>query len=134
MNSSRIAQLAATAAAVLWTAKATAIGIAGGLDKSPLESPLFIAGLSCFTIGVLALGFTLARRARVPVRVLAALGLVVLGVGYAAALSMAIDGLVEPTAGRHWAWAELGLWIGALTLLAATWVTVSRRGVVTDAQ
>ena len=47
VNSLRIAQLAATAAAVFWTAKATAIGIAGGLDKSPLESPLFIAGLSC---------------------------------------------------------------------------------------
>ena len=129
MNSSRIAVIAAAAAAVLWAAKATAIGIAGGLDKSPLETPLFIAGLSCFVVGVLALGVSLARRARPLPRVLVALGMVVLGVGYAAVLSMTVDGLVAPTAGRHWAWAEISLWVGGLTLLVATWAFARRRSI-----
>ena len=31
---------------VAWGLKAVAIGVAGGLDKSPLESPLFGLGLS----------------------------------------------------------------------------------------
>ena len=132
MNSSRIALLAATAAAVLWAAKATAISVAGGLDRSSLESPLFIAGLACFVVGVLALGLSLASRARPPLRVLAALGMVVLGVGYAAALSMTVDGLVAPTASRHWAWAEISLWVGGLTLLLVTWVTEQRAA--TDAR
>jgi len=129
MNSSRIAVIAATAAAVLWAAKATAIGIAGGLDKSPLETPLFIAGLTCFVVGVLAFGVSLARRARLPLRVVAALGMVVLGVGYAAVLSMTVDGLVTPTADRHWAWAEISLWVGGLTLLVATWAFARRRSI-----
>lgn len=126
MNSSRIAVIAASAAAVLWAAKATAIGVAGGLDKSPLESPLFIAGLLSFLVGVVALGLTLARRARAPVRVLAGIGALGVGFVYAVALSMGIDALVEPTDARHWAWAELGLWIGGLTLLAAAWSTATR--------
>lgn len=130
MNSSRIALLAAAAAAALWTAKALAIGLAGGLDQSPLESPLFIAGFLCFVVGVAALGAALARRATVPLRLLAGLGALVAGVVYAVLLSMVIDGLVEPTDGRHWAWAELGLWIGALTLLVATAATARRQTVV----
>ena len=81
-------------------------------------------------MGVVALGVSLARRARVPVRVLAGLGAVVAGVVYAVLLSMTIDGLVAPTATRHWAWAELGLWVGALTLLVVTWSLVRRRDTV----
>ena len=45
MTASRFAVLAAVASAVAWGLKAVAIGIAGGLDESPLESPLFVLGL-----------------------------------------------------------------------------------------
>lgn len=105
----------------------------GGRPRQELpREPLFIAGLACFVVGVLALGLSLASRARPPLRVLAALGMVVLGVGYAAALSMTVDGLVAPTASRHWAWAEISLWVGGLTLLLVTWVTEQRAA--TDAR
>ena len=33
-------------AVVAWGVKALVIGLAGGLDKSPLEGPLFILGLA----------------------------------------------------------------------------------------
>lgn len=127
MTSSRISVLAATAAAVLWTCKATAIALAGGLDKSPLEGPLFFAGAACFLTGAVALGVTLARRAGTPVRVLAAVGVLAGCAVYSAVISMVVDGLVEPTDGRHWAWAETSLWIGGLTLLVLTLTTAARQ-------
>ena len=65
MNSSRIALVAAVAAAASWTLKAVAIGTAGGLDKSPLEGPLFFAGCSCFVVASVALGVAITRGAPV---------------------------------------------------------------------
>ncbi len=118
MNSSRIALYAAVAATVAWTAKAIAIGTAGGLDKSPLEGPLFFAGLLCFVVAVLALGVALTSGRPTWLRVVASL------VGFAIAfqLSMLLDGFVDSTIGgteatRHWAWAEVSLWVSALVVL-----------------
>ena len=59
MTSRRIALWASIAAATFWTAKSIAIGLAGGLDKSPLEAPLFFLGLISFVVAVVALGVAL---------------------------------------------------------------------------
>ena len=54
MSASRLAVLAAIASVVAWRLKAVAIAIAGGLDKSPLESPLFVLGLVAIVVAHLA--------------------------------------------------------------------------------
>lgn len=55
MNSRSIALWAALAAATSWAAKSVPIGVAGGLDKSPLEAPLFFAGLISLAVAVVTL-------------------------------------------------------------------------------
>ena len=56
MTAGRLALVGAASAVVFWALKAIAIGVAGGLDKSPLESPLFLAGLVSALVGAGALG------------------------------------------------------------------------------
>jgi hypothetical protein len=60
-SANRAGAAAAVAAALLWTAKAIAIWTAGGLDESPLESPLFVLGLLAIVIAYIALGVAAAR-------------------------------------------------------------------------
>jgi len=120
MNATKIALYAALAAAAGWTAKATAIGTAGGLDKSPLEGPLFFAGLACFVVAVVALGVALTRGR--PTWLRAVVGLVGFAVFFQ--LSMLLDTLVDRVVGgaesdRHWVLAEVSLWISALLVLVA---------------
>ncbi|HZI97553.1 MAG TPA: hypothetical protein VFD41_08520 [Actinomycetales bacterium] len=45
MTAASAALAASTTGLVAWLVKAVAIGIAGGLDRSPLEGPLFLLGL-----------------------------------------------------------------------------------------
>ena len=128
MNSSRIALLAAVAAVVSWTLKAVAIGTAGGLDKSPLEGPLFFAGLLSFVVAVVAVGVALTRGR--PLWVRAVTGVVVAPVvGIGATLVVdALVGALRPTDPlRHWVWAEINLWVVAAAVLALA-LTVRRRG------
>ena len=118
MNSSRIALLAALAAVVSWTLKAFAIGVAGGLGRSPFEGPLFFTGLVCFVVAAVALGVALTRGR--PVWVRAATGVVlapVLGIGFTVVVD-ALVGALRPTSPlRHWAWSEVNLWVVAIVAL-----------------
>jgi hypothetical protein len=100
MNSSSIALWAAAAATTSWTVKAVAIGTAGGLGLSPIEGPLFLAGLACFVVATLALGVAGARDRSAGLRT--------------AAAGVAVRPL-EPA--RHWVWSEVNLWVLAVTAL-----------------
>lgn len=120
MNSRRIALWATLAAATSWAAKSVAIGVAGGLDKSPLETPLFIAGLISFVVAAVTLGIAATSGARTWIRIFAGVGGFVVGF----ALTLIVDAVVgafhSPGADRHWVWTEFNLWVAALTALAIT--------------
>lgn len=124
MTAGRVALLGATGAVVFWAAKATAIGVAGGLDKSPLEGPLFVVGLLSALVGAGALGVWLLAGRPAWVRALGALGVIVLlvlsaGIGGSAAAALQPD---EP----GWAWGEVNLWVSAALLAAAALLQRSR--------
>ncbi len=120
MNSRRIALWAAVAAATLWAAKSAAIGAAGGLDKSPLEGPLFLAGLASFVVAVIALGFALTPRARTWVRMAAGTGAFLLGFAATTAVNAGVEAVRPLSADRTWVWAEVNLWVAAVVVLAIT--------------
>ena len=112
MNTSRIAVIAAAGAVVAWAIKAVAIGVAGGLGKSPFEGPFFLLGLACFVVAVSTLAVSavsgwLARGAAV-------LAAVVGTVLVTALTGVLIDAL---TSSDHWAWYELNLWVISLGVL-----------------
>ena len=114
MNSSRIAVIAATTCSIAWAAKAVAIGLAGGLDKSPAEGPLFLLGLALAVATMVALTLTVLHSRPVWQRVAAvpaSLGGMVLTV---AALGELLGALVPSD---HWAWYEASLWIYAAVVL-----------------
>ena len=79
MNSTRLALGATLATTFFWTAKAVAIGSAGGLNRSPLESPLFLLGLACCLVASAATGVAVARRPTMWGRTLSAAGGIVVG-------------------------------------------------------
>lgn len=120
MNSRNIAFGAALAAAAAWTAKGIAIGVAGGLDKSPFEAPLFFAGLLLLVVALVALGVAVTPGARTGVRVAAGLGTFVVGLAF----TLTIDGLVgafhAPGVERHWVWTEFNLWVAAVVVVGVT--------------
>ncbi|HET7690460.1 MAG TPA: hypothetical protein VFK41_08780 [Nocardioidaceae bacterium] len=127
MRSRRIARWAALAAATAWTVKSIAIGAAGGLDKSPLEGPLFFAGLLAFVVAAVALGVGATSGSPTWVRALAGIGSFVFGF----ALTMVVDGIVGSfhSAGveRHWVWVEFNLWVSACVAVAlAVWLDRER--------
>ncbi len=126
MNSSRIALTAAIGAAIGWTLKSVAIGTAGGLDKSPLEAPLFFVGLGCYLVAVLALG--VAVTSRLPGWARAAVGLLAVAVGITvvSVVGAVVNAIEAPSAGRHWAWTEVNLWVMAVGGLALA-LAVHRR-------
>lgn len=125
MNSRRIALWAALAAAGFWTMKAVAIGVAGGLDKSPVEGPLFFSGLLSFVVAAVALGIATTSGARTWLRILAGAGAFLAGL----AMTLTVDAIIEavhaPGAERHWVWTELNLWVGAVVVVAIA-LTVNR--------
>lgn len=118
MTLRRIALWAALAAATFWSAKSIAIGVAGGLDNSPLETPLYFAGLLSFVIALVALGIAATRGVRTWLRITAGVGAFL--VGFALALIVdAIVGAFHASGGdRHWVWVEFNLWVSALAVLA----------------
>ncbi len=126
MTSFRIALATSVAAAALWAAKAVAIGTAGGLDQSPLEGPLFFAGFLCFITSVASVGFGLARRRRLGVRLLAGLAGPVVTALSVAALTAVIDSVLQPSSSRHWIWSEITLWVPAVVLIALAARLVTR--------
>ena len=125
MTSTRLALGATLATTFLWTAKAVAIGIAGGLDRSPLESPLFLLGLLCCLVAAAATGIAVARRPTALGRTLSAAGGIVTGALVAVAASAVVAAAAPPSPG--WVWEEVNLWAMALTLLAANLALWARR-------
>jgi hypothetical protein len=117
MRSRRIALWFALAAAAAWTAKSVAIGLAGGLDKSPLEAPLFITGLVTFVVAVVALGVAATPGVRTSLRILAGVGAFVVGFASTLALDAAVGAFHASGAERHWVWTEFNLWVAALAAL-----------------
>jgi MYXO-CTERM domain-containing protein len=130
MTSPRIALFAAVSAVVLWAVKAIAIGVAGGLDRSPLEAPLFFAGLLCFVTAAVTLGVALTRGRSAWLRVLT-------GVIVAPAAGVAFPVLVDALVGafqsagqdRPWVWTEFNLWAAAIVALALALVVRRREAV-----
>jgi hypothetical protein len=118
MNSRRIALWAALAAASSWTFKSVAIGVAGGLDKSPFEGPLFFLGLLSFVAAVVALGVALTEGGRSWVRVPAGVGGFAVGLALTLVVDAAVAAIAPEDADRHWIWTELNLWVVAIVALA----------------
>ena len=117
MNSTRLALVAAVATVLLWGAKSTAIGIAGGLDLSPWESPLFLAGLLAMLTTVVSLALSLTPGRPGWVRAGSAVLATVTGVGLTLVVAAGVDAWATPGPGRHWVWSEVNLWVGALAAL-----------------
>lgn len=131
MDAARIAVAAATAAVLAWAAKAVAIGVAGGLDQSPAEGPLFLLGLLCGVVAAGALGVSAVRGAPVWVRVLAAIGAVL---ALLLVTGLTSNGFAAVATNDHWVWSEVGLWIVAIALLAlAAWHSSRRAPASTQA-
>lgn len=102
-----------------WAVKAVAIGVAGGLGKSPFEGPFFLLGLACFVVAVSTLAVSAVRRHGWFARVAAVLGAVVGTVVVTALIGVLIDAL---TSSDHWAWYEMNLWVISLGVLGVgTW-------------
>ena len=119
MNTTRIAVISASAAAVAWAVKGVAIGLAGGLDKSAYENPLFFTGLVCALVAVGALAVSATGRTQWWARLGAVMGALVALFVVVAAMSAGFEAVAT---GDHWVWSELSLWVGSLGLLAlAAW-------------
>jgi len=126
MNPSRIAFTSSLICIGAWTVKAIAIGVAGGLGRSPLESPLFLLGLVAFVATVVLLALALSAGRAAGVRVLVVVGAVAAGVAFSVA-SNALVTAVRP-ANPSWVWGEVNLWVGAAVLLALVLATARNRG------
>lgn len=124
MSASRLALGAAVCAVVAWAAKATAIGLAGGLDRSSAESPLFVVGLVAALVGAGAFGAALTMGRPVAIRVLGAVA-VVAALLLVVAVVSAVVSLAQPE-DPSWVWAEVNLWVSALLLLGAVLLWRSR--------
>ncbi len=127
MTSRRIALWAALAAATSWTVKSVAIGIAGGLDKSPFEAPLFFLGLVSFVVAAVALGVGLTSGHRTWVRIAAGLGGFVTGFVLTMLVDAAVGAFHAAGVERHWVWTEFNLWVAALVAVGVA-VALNRAG------
>jgi hypothetical protein len=125
MNSTRLALGATLATTFFWTAKAVAIGIAGGLNRSPLESPLFLLGLVCCIVAAAATGVAVARRQTVLGQTLSAAGGIVAGALVVVVANAVVAAVAPPSSG--WVWGEVNLWAMALILLTVNVVLLPRR-------
>ena len=125
MSASRIALTASLVAVVAWALKAIAIAMAGGLDRSPAEGPLFVLGLVAALVGAGAFGAALPAGRSVGIRVLAGAA----GVVTMVLLSVGVGALVTAVqpADPSWVFGEVNLWVGALTLLGVVVWWRSRR-------
>jgi hypothetical protein len=112
-------------AVVVWGVKALVIGLAGGLDQSPLESPLFFLGLVLYVSGLIAIGLAVTAGHSVAVRIVGAVAAV--GAGFVAFLVVdAIVAGMAPETDPHWVWAEAQLWISSVATAAAWFVLRNR--------
>lgn len=112
-------------AVVAWGVKALVIGLAGGLDKSPLEGPLFILGLVLYVLGLVAIGLAVTAGRTVVVRILGGVAAVVAGFAAFLVIDTIIAGMA-PDVDPHWAWAEAQLWISSVAT-AILWFALRNR-------
>ena len=126
MNSRRVALWAAVAAVTAWTAKSVAIGVAGGLDKSPLEAPLFFAGLVSFVVAVVTLGVAATSGRRTGMRVVAGVGAFAVGFVFTMGVDAGVEAFYASGEERHWVWTEFNLWVSCLVALGIA-VALNRR-------
>ena len=130
MSAARVATIATIGAVLVWGLKALAIGLAGGLDESPAEGPLFFLGMLLFVVGVVAIALALTA-GRGPAGRLVG---VVATFAVLFVVWLAVDTVVAsmaPEDDPHWVWAEIQLWVIAV-LTALDWYVWQRR-VVTAA-
>ena len=124
MTAARVATVTAVGAVLAWGAKAVAIGLAGGLDKSPAESPLFFLGLVLYVIAAPAIGVALTARRSTGTRVLGGVAGFCLGLLLFVITSLAIAPFKPDN--PFWVWEELNLWIVSV-LTAAGWLVLRSR-------
>jgi len=125
MDASRVALLAAIMSAVAWGLKAVAIGLAGGLDRSPFESPLFGLGLVAIVAAFASLGVAATRERPLTFRIIGgAVGLLI-GLALSMLASFVAAALIPESAG--WVRKEAGLWLSALLALLVTALWQTRR-------
>lgn len=117
----RLAAAAATGAVVAWGLKALAIGVAGGLDRSPLEGPLFLVGFLLLVLAFVAAGVALPDGATWR-RVIAGGIAVVAGIAFFVLVETGVGALVPASAG--WVKEEAGLWV--VSVLTAALLVVRR--------
>ena len=127
MTSRRIALIAAATAALAWTVKSVAIGLAGGLGKSPIEAPMFFVGLMSFVVAAVSLGVALTVGRPTWFRVAAGFGGFLVGFAFTMLVDAAVETFYAPGVERHWVWTEFNLWVAAAVGLALA-VSVDRRG------
>lgn len=117
MSARRIAVVAAVGAVAIWALKAVAIGIAGGLDRSPVEGPLFVLGLLSLVVAFVATGLAMTAGRGIAVRILGAVGGLLVGALMFMLLEDPVGSLVPESAG--WVKEEAGLWAVSLVSAAA---------------
>ena len=124
MSAARISVIAAITAVAAWGTKGVVIAIAGGLDKSPLESPLFIVGLVASVVAAGAFGVALAARRPAWLRALAGIIAVVIGAGTVLVVQTLVKAVLPDTG---WVEEEAGLWASALLTAAVIIFSLQRR-------
>ena len=124
MTALRAGVFAAVGAVVAWALKAIVIAAAGGLDRSPLEGPLFFLGLLLLATAFVAGGLALAVNRGTGVRIFGAIGGLLLGLLAFVLVEEAVGSMVPESAG--WVREEAGLWVASV-LTAALMLTWWRR-------
>ncbi len=118
MTASRVAVGAASVAVLAWGLKGLAIAVAGGLDESPLEGPLYLLGLVSILTAAAALGVAAAGEHGAATRIASALAVAVGATALSLAIQEAVRLALPEDAG--WVQGEAGLWISATLVLAVS--------------
>jgi hypothetical protein len=124
MNLTRSAYVAALATVALWTAKAIAIAVAGGLGKSPLESPLFLLGLLALVVATVLTGAAFFAHRSFGWRILGAVMAIVV-VSVVGTLASVVVAALQP-AHPQWYWGEINLWVIMFLVLGGALFVRSR--------
>lgn len=125
MITARLALVLAVTCTVAWTAKAVAIATAGGLGKSPAESPLFLLGFAFFVAGAITVALALTTRRRRGQRLVLMVAVLASVAAPMAVVGVAAAALQPPHPG--WVWGEVNLWAGAVTLQVVALASHARR-------
>lgn len=122
MSPLRLALVGAVVGACAWIAKGIAIAAAGGLDKSPLEGPLWMLGMLAMVTAFGALGAGLVRSRHVWRRATAGLLGVLCGVLLSLLVQSGVSRLFPQNSG--WVSNEAGLWVVGLLAVGATYAAL----------